>query len=166
MHYKYSGMLNTAYIAMMYGGGMPILFPIAAAQLIVLYIIENYKFYRCYTQPPAYDEKLNKFCLNKLEKAPLILLAFSYWIYSNKQILQKKEWTNDSLLNNLGSIPSWSLLVWGFQFERLVCSRRTTRILLAPNCLLHLSHLHLGGQPNFLHLRKVLWRLVPRKARY
>ena len=90
MHYKYSGMLNTAYVTMMYGGGMPILFPIAAAQLIVLYVIENYKFYRCYIQPPAYDEKLNKFCLNKLEKAPLLLLAFSYWIYSNHQIIQKE----------------------------------------------------------------------------
>jgi uncharacterized protein (UPF0264 family) len=30
IHFKYSGMLNIAYITMMYGLGMPALFPIAA----------------------------------------------------------------------------------------------------------------------------------------
>jgi len=30
IHFKYSGMLNIAYITMMYGMGMPSLFPIAA----------------------------------------------------------------------------------------------------------------------------------------
>jgi len=48
MHYKYSAMLNTTFVTMLYGGGMPILFPIAACQLIVFYILENYKFYYVY----------------------------------------------------------------------------------------------------------------------
>lgn len=30
IHFKYSGILNIVYITMMYGVGMPILFPIAA----------------------------------------------------------------------------------------------------------------------------------------
>jgi len=30
IHFKYSGILNTMYITMMYGLGMPLLFPIAA----------------------------------------------------------------------------------------------------------------------------------------
>lgn len=83
MHYKYSAMLNTTFITMMYGAGLPILFPIAAAQLIVFYVLENYKFYWSYRQPPAYDEKLNTYCLKTLEKAPLILLGFAYWMFSN-----------------------------------------------------------------------------------
>jgi len=48
MHYKYSTMLNTTFITMMFGAGMPILFPIAAATLVVFYCLENYKFYWTY----------------------------------------------------------------------------------------------------------------------
>jgi hypothetical protein len=84
MHYKYSAMLNTSFVTMMYGGGLPVLFPIAAAQFTVFYMIENYKFYYVYKQPPAYDEKLNTYALKMLQKAPLLLLGFSYWMYSNK----------------------------------------------------------------------------------
>lgn len=90
MHYKYSAMLNTTFVTMMYGGGLPILFPIAAIQLIIFYMLENYKFYYVYQQPPAYDEKLNTFCLKTLDKAPLLLLGFSYWMYSNHQLIQRQ----------------------------------------------------------------------------
>jgi hypothetical protein len=83
MHYKYSTMLNTTFVTMMYGGGLPILFPIAACQFFVFYILENYKFYYVYQKPPAYDEKLNTFCLITLQRAPLLLLGFSYWMFSN-----------------------------------------------------------------------------------
>lgn len=33
IHFKYSGVLNVVYVTMMYGMGMPILFPIAALNL-------------------------------------------------------------------------------------------------------------------------------------
>lgn len=66
MHYKYSAMLNTSFVTMMYGGGLPILFPVACLQFIVFYMLENYKFYYVYKQPPAYDEKLNTYALNML----------------------------------------------------------------------------------------------------
>jgi len=90
MHYKYSAMLNTTFITMMFGAGIPILFPIAGATFMVLYMLENYKFYWTYKQPPAYDEKLNTFCLSSLEKAPLFLLGFGYWMLSNHQLIQRK----------------------------------------------------------------------------
>lgn len=83
MHYKYSAMLNTTFITMMYGAGMPVLFPIAAATLLIFYCIENWKFYYAYKQPPAYDEKLNNSVLNTLERAPLLLLGFGYWMLAN-----------------------------------------------------------------------------------
>jgi len=66
MHYKYSTLLNTTFITMLYGAGMPILFPISAATFFVFYMIENYKFYWVYKQPPAYDEKLNTYALKTL----------------------------------------------------------------------------------------------------
>jgi hypothetical protein len=33
IHFKYSGILNIVYIAFMYGMGLPLLFPIAAASV-------------------------------------------------------------------------------------------------------------------------------------
>jgi len=89
MHYKYSTLLNTTFVTMLFGAGMPLLFPVAAATFMVFYMIENYKFYWAYKQPPAYDEKLNTYALRTLEKAPLLLLGFGYWMLSNHQLLAK-----------------------------------------------------------------------------
>jgi len=88
LHYKYSSILNITFIAMMFGAGMPILFPIAAASLTTLYFLEKFMLYYVYQAPPAYDEKLNNAVLGMLTYAPLFLLSFGYWILSNKQIYQ------------------------------------------------------------------------------
>ena len=88
MHYKYSGLMNVAFLALMFGPGIPELFAIAAASFIVLYCVENYMLYYVYTKPPAYDEKLNDSVLANMAKAPLFLFAFGYWMLSNKQLLQ------------------------------------------------------------------------------
>ena len=37
MHYKYSTLLNVVFVTMMYGLGMPILFPIACLSCVILY---------------------------------------------------------------------------------------------------------------------------------
>ena len=95
MHYKYSAMLNITFITMMFGAGMPILFPIASFSFFSLYIVENYMLYYVYKEPPAYDEKLNVEVLRKLAFGPLFLVAFGYWMLSNKQLLNN----NDLLLN-------------------------------------------------------------------
>jgi hypothetical protein len=88
LHYKYSSILNITFIAMMYGAGMPILFPVAAASLTTLYFLEKFMLYYVYQAPPAYDEKLNNAVLGLLTYAPLFLLSFGFWILSNKQINQ------------------------------------------------------------------------------
>jgi hypothetical protein len=66
MHYKYSSIMNIVFITMMFGPGLPILFPIAAAALSVLFCLEKYMLYYVYKQPPAYDEKLNNSVLVNL----------------------------------------------------------------------------------------------------
>lgn len=88
MHFKYSSMMNITFITMMFGPGIPILFPIAAASFFVLYLIENYMLYYVYKEPPAYDEKLNNSVLRSLSFAPLFLLGFGYWMLSNQQLLK------------------------------------------------------------------------------
>merc|ERR1719183_3333671 len=59
MHFKYSGIMNIVFITMMFGTGLPILFPLAFFALLVLYMVENYMLYYGYKQPPAYDGYLN-----------------------------------------------------------------------------------------------------------
>jgi len=41
IHFKYSGILNIMYITMMYGLGMPILFPVAAFNFANQYLCER-----------------------------------------------------------------------------------------------------------------------------
>ena len=43
IHFKYSILLNTTYVTMMYGLGLPILFPIAAFSYFVFWVTERYQ---------------------------------------------------------------------------------------------------------------------------
>lgn len=87
IHYKYSAILNIVFVTMMYGMGLPVLFPIASASLFVLYFVEKCMLYYVYREPPMYDEKLNSNALGILTWAPLLFLSFGYWMLSSKQLL-------------------------------------------------------------------------------
>lgn len=71
---------------------MPLLFPVAAASLGTLFMLEKFMLYYVYQAPPAYDEKLNNSVLNVMAFAPLFLLSFGYWILTNHQLIE-----NDNL---------------------------------------------------------------------
>lgn len=90
IHYKYSSILNITFVTMMYGVGLPILFPIAAFSFLILYMVEKTMIYYAYRQPPMYDEKLNNNVLTILTYAPLLFLSFGYWMFSSKQLLSNK----------------------------------------------------------------------------
>lgn len=87
MHYKYSALLNIIFVTMMYGFGIPILFPIAVLAILVLYLVEKIMLYYAYALPPMYDERLSQSVLNQLYYAPFFYLGFGYWMASNKQML-------------------------------------------------------------------------------
>jgi hypothetical protein len=55
VHFRYSSLLNTAYIAMLYGLGMPILFPIAALRYFNSYLCERIFVAYFAKQPPSLD---------------------------------------------------------------------------------------------------------------
>lgn len=102
MHFKYSTILNTVFVTMMYGFGIPILFPICGITLIGIYIVEKGSFYYSYKLPPMYDEKLSQVVLDTLMYAPLLYIGFGYWMASSRQIL-----SNDYLdkpLETAGSV--------------------------------------------------------------
>ena len=84
MHFKYSALLNVIFVTMTFGYGMPILFPVAAVAILVLYFVEKTMLYYAYRLPPMYDERLSQSVLNLLSKSPIIFIGFSYWMASNK----------------------------------------------------------------------------------
>jgi hypothetical protein len=88
MHFKYSAILNICFMTMMFGVGLPILFPVAAASFGVLFCLENFMLYYVFKQPPAYDERLNDSVLANLTWAPLFMLGFGYWMLTNQQLMQ------------------------------------------------------------------------------
>ena len=87
IHYKYSSIMNIVFICMMFGPGLPVLFLYGSMSLLVLYCLENYMLYYVYKIPPAYDERLNNHVLQKLAWSPVVMLAFSYWMFSSPQLL-------------------------------------------------------------------------------
>ena len=66
MQFKYSGIMTIVYITFMFGAGMPLLFPLAAAAFFVLYLLETLSLHYIHQTPPAYDVELNDACLGKL----------------------------------------------------------------------------------------------------
>jgi len=59
MHFKYAALLNIVFVTMLFGFGIPILFPIAAAAIFILYLVEKSMLFYAYRLPPMYDERLS-----------------------------------------------------------------------------------------------------------
>ena len=92
MHYKYSALLTIVFVTFTFGYGIPVLFPIAAIAILVLYLVEKTMLYYAYRLPPMYDERLSQSVIKTLYYAPIFYLSFGYWMASNKQML-----SNDNL---------------------------------------------------------------------
>ena len=90
IHFKFSAMLNIMYITLMYGVGMPILFPLAMLNFINHYICERIIISYTMKQPPALDDNLTKNALEMLKWAPLLWLFNGYWMLSNPQIFENQ----------------------------------------------------------------------------
>ena len=88
LHFKYSGILNITYISMMYGLGMPILFPLAAFNFMNQYFCERMIAAWVVRLPAALDDKLTNNALEMLKWAPILFLFNGYWMVSNRQIFQ------------------------------------------------------------------------------
>ena len=101
-HFKYSSVLNIVFVTFMYGFGLPILFPIACVTFAVTYIIEKSSLYYSYRQPPAYDATLSNTCLEKMWWAPVLYIAFGYWMASSKQLNSNENL--DNYLETTGSV--------------------------------------------------------------
>jgi hypothetical protein len=103
VHFKYAGVLNIIYITMMYGVGMPLLFPIAAFNFFNQYLTERIIVAYQVKQPPALDDKLTNNCIDMLKWAPIFLLFNGYWMLSSPQIFQRKWYYKETSLLNMKS---------------------------------------------------------------
>jgi hypothetical protein len=83
IHFKYSGMMNVTFVTLMYGLGMPILFPIAALSYFILFSLERLCTAYFYQLPPTFDDKLTKNAMGTLRWAAVLHLIFGYWQLSN-----------------------------------------------------------------------------------
>ncbi|CDW85661.1 UNKNOWN [Stylonychia lemnae] len=110
IHYKYSSILNITFVTMMYGLGIPVLFPIAVFSFFVLYVVEKSMVYWSYRLPPMYDDKLNNNVLSLMTYAPLLFLSFGYWMLSSKQL-----YGNDvQYLESASGAPKTGHVWWDF----------------------------------------------------
>lgn len=55
IHFRFSSLMNTTFVTMMYGTALPILFPISLIAFCVLYTLERCLVFYYYKQPPAFD---------------------------------------------------------------------------------------------------------------
>ena len=84
LYFKYSDAIVVVYVTMMYGLGMPILFPIAAFTLFNQWLCERIVVAWSVKLPPAMDDTLSKNALALLKYSPLFLLFNGYWMISNR----------------------------------------------------------------------------------
>ena len=88
VHYKFSGLLNVAYVTMMYGLGLPALFPIAFLTFFIFYVTERYQIAYTYTLPPAMDDKMTVNFMRLMSYTPILFLFNGYWMLSNRQMFE------------------------------------------------------------------------------
>lgn len=86
VHYRYSGLLTTVYVAMMYGVGIPVMFPIAAFTFGLFWIHEKWHMAYTYQLPPSFDDRLTNNTIQMLRYSPILLLFNGYWMLDNQQI--------------------------------------------------------------------------------
>jgi len=84
IHYKYSGVLTIVYVTMLYGVGLPMLFPIAFLSLFIIYATERYMIAYTYQLPPAMDDRMTENAIKMLSYTPILFLMNGYWMLSNR----------------------------------------------------------------------------------
>ena len=99
LHYKCSKIINVVWVTMMYGAGLPLLFPIAAFNLFNQYICERISVAYLKCLPAAIDDRLTNNVIRKCKLAPLLLLTNGYWMISNPEIFANKWAYIDTVLD-------------------------------------------------------------------
>ena len=84
VHFKFANLLVVIYVSMMYGLGMPILYPIAAVNFMNQYMCERFILAYFMKQPPVLNDRIIQNFMENLKFAPLFFLGNGYWMFSNR----------------------------------------------------------------------------------
>lgn len=108
VHYKYSGILNVTYVTMLYGLGLPMLFPIAFLSYFIFWATERYQIAYTYQLPPAMDDKMTVNAMKLLSYTPILFLFNGYWMLSNRQIFENVVNSLTYSTEQMSSAHGWS----------------------------------------------------------
>lgn len=103
IHFKYSDALNISFLAMLYGMGMPIMFPMAMIIISNQRLGERVQVAYFMKQPPAMDDSLSKSVLSILKYGPLCLLFNGFWLMDNRQFFDNVWIYKDKSTENMMS---------------------------------------------------------------
>lgn len=112
---------------MLYGVGLPIMYPIAALTFAIFWSLERYHMAYTYRLPPSLDDRLTKNAVRVLKFSPVMLLGNGYWMLSQSQIFDG--WVNVKA-NTLTFMPT------GHDFSTLESVGQATPLLLLTGAML------------------------------
>jgi hypothetical protein len=105
---RYAEALKVVFVTMMFGAGLPLLYPIASATMFIYYAVEKFKLAYWYKKPPMFNNLISEDTFNWLEWAFFLNIWISFWMLSS-----------DNLYFNLADPPKW---VGGFYGKHsLIC---------------------------------------------
>ena len=86
IHFKLANILNVTYVTLVYGLGLPLLFPIALLSYFIFWAVERYMLAYVYRKTPIMGPEMIKNGLSVFRFLPAIFLLNSFWMLSNRQI--------------------------------------------------------------------------------
>lgn len=95
--YKYAQVMATTFVCLTFALGIPLLYFIAAVNLIVFYFAEKYFFCNLYSIPPHFNALLGKSVSRVIPWAFIIHLCMSIWIISSQEIFLNEQITTQNL---------------------------------------------------------------------
>jgi hypothetical protein len=100
--------LNTFFVTMTYGAGMPLLYPIAAIAFAVSFNMEKCALLRFTRQPPIMDASLAKLSLRLMPLAVVVHLVMTVVIFNDAALLESRS-VFDRLagIEGTSSLSSW-----------------------------------------------------------
>ena len=78
------------YVPFLFGVGMPVLYPITLANIVVQYYLDRVMVAYFHSQPPLIGIDMSVVTFRLLEWGSLLYLPMSYWMLSNPQIFSNK----------------------------------------------------------------------------
>lgn len=96
---NYAQLLSTFFVCLTFSTGIPLLYPIAAVNFILFYLVEKYQFVHVYKIPPHFNTLVGRRATALVPLAILIHLVMSIWVLSNNALFNTNRDDNSSVVN-------------------------------------------------------------------